>query len=74
MDIAIANDDKAIAAFVSTLKKYIATGVVTPPPPIPPVVENNLKIAKTTQPAASMGSIGNTGLWTHIDDGWLDTF
>lgn len=74
VDIAIANDDKAIADFVSSLKKYIATGVVTPPPPIPPTVENNLKNKKTRQPAPSIGSIGNTGLCTHIGVDWLVSF
>lgn len=58
----IVNDDKAIAGFVFSLKKYIANGTVTPPPPIPPTVANTVKIINANDPAISNGSIGKSGL------------
>jgi len=52
----------ATAGFILRLKKVIARGIATPPPPIPPTFASNMKAAKTKVPTHSLGSNGNKSL------------
>jgi len=57
--------DIATAGFMERLKKVIASGMATPPPPIPPTLASIIKDAKTNVPTHSLGSRGHNGLCTH---------
>ena len=57
--------EMAIAGFMDRLKKYIARGIATPPPPIPATLLRHMIREKTKVPTHSFGARGNAGLWTH---------
>ena len=57
--------EMAIAGFIVKLKKTMTRGMATPPPPIPPTLLRHMTAAKTNEPIASCGSIGNNGLCRH---------
>lgn len=57
--------EMAIAGFVDRLKKYIASGMATPPPPIPATLLRHIIRENTNVPTHSLGYMGNRGLWTH---------
>jgi len=61
----IAKLDIATAGFIDKLKKVIASGIATPPPPIPPTLASIMKDANTNVPIHSFGSSGHNGLWMH---------
>jgi len=54
--------EMATAGFILRLKKVIARGIATPPPPIPPTFASNMNAAKTKVPTHSFGSNGNKSL------------
>lgn len=45
----------AIAGFVDKLKKYIASGIATPPPPIPATLLRHIMSENTKVPTHSLG-------------------
>jgi len=55
-----------IASSASKLKIINKTGMIKPPPPIPPAFENNAHINKSTNPIISLVCIGNSFLWTQL--------
>jgi len=54
--------DIAIAGLVDKLKKYIANGIATPPPPIPATLLRHMINEKTKVPTHSFGFSGHRGL------------
>lgn len=70
VDTMMANDEIAIAGLVDRLKKYIARGIATPPPPIPATLLSIIMKEKTNVPNHSLGSSGQRGLWTHSFGSW----
>ena len=55
-------EEIATAGFILKLKKVIARGMATPPPPIPPTFASNMNDANTKVPTHSFGSSGNKSL------------
>lgn len=55
----------AIAGLVDRLKKYMARGMATPPPPIPATLLSIMIKENTKVPSHSFGVSGQRGLWTH---------
>lgn len=58
----IAKDEMAIAGFVERLKKYMARGIATPPPPIPATLLRHMINENTKVPTHSFGVNGQRGL------------
>ena len=54
--------DIAIAGLVLKLKKYMASGMATPPPPIPATLLRHMINENTKVPTHSFGFMGNSGL------------
>jgi len=54
--------EMAIAGFVDKLKKYMASGIATPPPPIPATLLKHMIKENTKVPIHSFGSNGQSGL------------
>jgi hypothetical protein len=50
---------------VDKLKKYIARGIATPPPPIPATLLKHIINENTKVPTHSLGYKGHNGLCTH---------
>ena len=57
--------EMAIAGFIERLKKYIARGMATPPPPIPATLLRHIMRENTTVPTHSLGFKGKAGLCLH---------
>ena len=57
--------EMAMAGLVDKLKKYMANGIATPPPPIPATLLKHMINENTKVPIHSFGSKGQSGLWTH---------
>ena len=55
----------ATAGFIDKLKKVIASGIATPPPPIPATFAIHIKDANTNVPIHSLVSNGHNGLCLH---------
>jgi hypothetical protein len=70
VDTIMAKDEMAIAGFVDKLKKYMARGIATPPPPIPATLLSIIMREKTNVPNHSLGVGGQRGLWTHSFARW----
>lgn len=54
--------EMAIAGFMDRLKKYMARGIATPPPPIPATLLRHMIRENTIVPTHSFGARGNAGL------------
>lgn len=57
---------RAIASLVENPNSAIVTGIMTPPPPIPPTFASTVSNVKTTSPIHSLRSIGKRALCSHI--------
>lgn len=55
----------AIAGFIERLKKYIAKGMATPPPPIPATLLRHIISENTNVPTHSLGFNGKAALCLH---------
>jgi len=58
----IENEDTAMAGFSEKLKKVMARGIATPPPPIPATLLRHMMTEKTNVPTISLVSSGKSGL------------
>ena len=65
VDTMMAKEEIAMAGFVDRLKKYMARGMATPPPPIPATLLSSMMSENTNVPIHSLPVSGHSGLCTH---------
>jgi len=65
VEIMIEKDDTAMAGFMEKLKNVMASGIATPPPPIPATLLRHMMSENTNVPTISLFSSGKSGLWMH---------